>query len=239
MSLTHCDVCSLAPLTPLWHEGEPDNRLGTWHRCPACGSDSSELTYQDVCHEYRDASGYERRHPERIRGVDMLKADIRSNLDWIKDHAAKAPNRDFLDIGCCEGAALVGMRERGWGAFGYDVCKGAGWAAPGNRIETGPFFNRWLFNEKKFGAILCREVIEHVEGWRHLLHEVYHSLAPGGLFQVQTPRPTTKPLLQIYARQHLRIFSPASLENALVAHNFEILDGWVWEIGHAWLCQRK
>jgi SAM-dependent methyltransferase len=130
------------------------------------------------------------------------------------------------------------MKKRGWSPHGFDVFAGAGVLCPGADVRTAPVFGRHLF-EGRFGAVLCREVIEHVEGWRQLLHECFWSLEPGGLFQVQTPIPQAELAPgHPYGRVHLHIFTPVALEMALRTQGFVVVDRWDWKNGVAFLCQR-
>lgn len=232
-----CKVCGRRNLERIFPE-LPEER-GKWFRCGACGSDSNEATYREIMPYYRQSVEYAENNTGRLSKVDELVEDMQSNLAWFDDHCQGIPARTFLDVGCLEGAALVGMRNRGWhGVFGFDVGAGAGAGAGEDAvIRTNPFFHRWIFDEP-FGAIMLREVIEHVDGWRQLLVELFYSLHPGGLLQVQTPRVLMEPHWIPYQGEHLVLFSPATLETKLKEHGFAVLDTRIWEIGFAVMCRR-
>jgi hypothetical protein len=91
---------------------------------------------------------------------------------------------------------------------------------------------------RKFGAILMREVIEHLEDWRDALEEVREAMLTSGLFQIQTPRPTAGCEEMIHQEVHLQIFSPMALERALQEQGFLVIDRMFWPGGQAFMCRR-
>lgn len=222
-----CKACGGEELQPLWEDGE-----APWLRCLACGSDSAARTYADVGHLY--SADYIQAALDREGGLDNAVAAMRSNLDWFQDYRGKAPNNSFLDVGCCEGAALAGMQDRGWAVHGFDVIRPP---YDGPHVTVAPHFSAALFPQQ-YAAVLCREVIEHVEGWRDLLTECHAATARDGLFQLQTPRPWHLQHPIPYQRYHLQLLSPAIVRYWLERLGFIVLDFRLWDMGQGWLCQK-
>lgn len=215
-----CKVCGADDLGPL-----PFDFRG-WQRCASCGSDSNPLHYADVSHAY---AGTIMQDHLRASCAD-LKGDQATNLDWFGRHSP--PERTFLDIGCCTGAGMEGMRDRGYQAWGFDVSD----AAVGPGVVVAPEFRASLL-DRRFGCILIREVIEHIEDWRELLRQAVCTLVSGGLLQIQTPRPGWDPNPIPYQDYHLQLFSPVALRLAIRDAGLTIVDRMQWPCGQAFLCR--
>ena len=224
-----CKVCGGSDTVPLW-EGVLDIG-GPWCRCLCCGSDSSELSYNDV----RDA--YNVNYPSRFGDItpDRLIREQENNVGWLGRFRDLAPSGRFLDIGCCEGSGLLAMKTAGWEVHGFDVMEGV--AYPGLSVTVAPSFRADLV-PGRYGAVMLREVIEHVEDWKTLLAEVWWALERGGLLQVQTPRPWHTSVGNPYQREHLQLFSPWALRSVLVAHGFSVLGSQLWDHGQLWMTRK-
>lgn len=229
-----CDVCKsdyLIPLWPnrIWTTAEHTHSQGDWYKCMSCGSDTCDITYDKVKDLYTYTS-----HPTLNTFQDAVDA-MQSNLDWF-DHY-QPPSKDFLDIGYLEGASLHGMAKKGYSVHGFEV---------NSKCYLGPHTTikpEFLASDypRQYGAIMCREVIEHVPDWVKLLNEVYKALVPDGIFQVQTPQPGIEPHLNIYHVFHLRVFSQYTFKAELAKAGFEILDFRSWtnvQPGQAAICRK-
>jgi SAM-dependent methyltransferase len=225
--IAHCKVCSSPDLYPV----HPTALGGPWSRCLACGSDSSALTYADVRDTY-DAA-YVGRHLERF-GPDGCEQEMTANLEWFQHYRTHTPQHSFLDVGCAEGAAIRGMRKRGWDSYGFDVIPEA---RTDPAVTIAPHFAADHL-PRKYGALMAREVIEHVEGWRQFLVECRGALLLKGLCQIQTPRPWHEPHAIPYQPQHLQLFSPYALLHEFRVLGFSVLDWRVWDYGQGWLLQK-
>lgn len=172
--------------------------------------------------------------------VERMKDQVRSNCDWFGHHAEHLPNRDFLDIGCCDGACLRTMAGLGWAVHGFDVVKPSYY---GSHVTVAPHFNRWLF-PNRYGAVLAREVIEHLDCPLTFLHECHGVLCGGGLFQVQTPKPCDWFHGAVYQKAHLSIISVQAMRNLLNDAHFDVIDFREWgepgeQPGYAFLCRAR
>lgn len=224
----HCRACYSTGLDPI--PFEVPAAAGRWSRCRACGSDTAAHGYDPAVYD----AAYYRTHA----GTDepaYLRDQVRSNCDWFGHHAAGLPNRDFLDVGCADGAALDVMQGLGWAVHGFDVTRPPYF---GPHVTVGAVFSRWLF-PLRYAAVLCREVVEHVESPDFLLHELHGVACPGGLVQVQTQKPLAAYHPDPYQRAHLCLIPPARLRVMLAGAMLDVIDAREWETGHAYLCRAR
>ena len=220
-----CKVCNDNWLTTLW-----DGTWGAvWFRCMSCGSDSSSDTYDELKSHYN--AEYVQHNLKVAGSADELLKIMGCNLDWFEQF--ETPEKTFLDVGCNEGSALVGMNRKGWESWGFDVNPAAG----GERVVIAERLDAGLFN-RRFGAVMVREVIEHIEDWRDTLKQSAALLLPSGLLQVQTPRPTVEKDGLAYCRDHLQLFAPFALKTAIQCAGFQILDRYLWENGQKWMARK-
>jgi SAM-dependent methyltransferase len=233
MSLTYCRACGAGGLTPLW----ADYGGFQWHRCGGCGSDSSEAPYNPAIYD----AGYLTGALANTGGFDAARAQVRSNIEWYAHHAP--PGRDFLDVGCLEGAGLAEAAAQGWRVHGWDCIPAA---AREGCTTISPHFTAALF-PRQYHAVFCKDVIEHVPGWRGFLAELAAVTAPGGLLQVQTPTPMATNHPDAYQPAHLVVLAPGVLESEARRHGLVPLDRRLWGPteadpgrggGQAWLFRR-
>ncbi|HEX4608504.1 MAG TPA: methyltransferase domain-containing protein [Urbifossiella sp.] len=223
-----CRACHSSALDPLPFAVPAP--AGRWFRCRACGSDTAAHGYDPGIY----TPDYYRTHAGTADPV-YLREQVRSNCDWFGHHAGGLPNRDFLDVGCADGAGLDVMQSLGWAVHGFDV------APPpylGPHVTVGAVFSRWLF-PLRYAAVLCREVVEHVDCPDLLLHELHGVACPGGLVQVQTPRPLDRYDPDVQQRAHLCILSPDRLGALLNGAMLDVIDAREWEMGQAYLCRAR
>lgn len=220
-----CRVCSSDRLTYIWDDR--DNLK--WYHCAACDSESSETVYR---HELYGPQ-YATLMLSEIGGMDNAKGAVNTNIDWF-DKFKLSSGRDFLDIGFAEGASTIRMKELGWTTYGFDIQKMMDYE---NTLEY-PYFAAHLF-PLQFDAILCREVIEHVDGWHWFLSELATATKRGGLLQLQTPRPSPDKPGHVYQAGHLQVFSPKALEREALSHGFGVLDRLLWDSGQALMLEMR
>lgn len=225
----NCRVCGHHETHPVPFELPPNEPA--FVRCVACCSDSSPLSYGDVKHFY--STEHNVRHRQSGGGADMMRRHCSFNTDWLLRH----PNpvrKTFLDVGSCDGSALDNMAAGGWTVQGFDV------VPPDfthHRVTVASEFRAGLFPEP-FGAVLCREVIEHVPDPHGLLRELVLATESGGLLEIQTPRPMSEWHPIPYQTPHLQILSPGRLIDMIQGAGLKILDKRIWPQGQAWLCRK-
>jgi 2-polyprenyl-3-methyl-5-hydroxy-6-metoxy-1,4-benzoquinol methylase len=236
--LQHCKACSERTLTPLWADQDGQQ----WHRCLSCASDSCEATYADVKGMYDER--YYQTHHHHEGDPAALRDALRPNVDWFVDwKVAQDVGKDFLDVGCSDGTALTLMQERGFSVHGFDVAEAC--RQPGC-TTIAPFFTADHFPQR-YHAVLCREVIEHVDTPHQMLTDLYRVTARGGFLQLQTPRPSPTFHTGPYQRGHLVILSPLVVRFWLERLGFEVKDYRLWptpdedpgrQPGQAWMCRK-
>jgi SAM-dependent methyltransferase len=219
----NCRACDRCDLTPLWADGDGFQ----WHRCRACGSDTSEAAYA----------------PERY-GADYVAALLIEDNAPLENHEhnvqaferhATLPRRLFLDVGSAHGAGRQAMWSAGWETMGFDVSFAG---RPPVGLVVAPTFQANLFWQR-FDAVLCREALEHVEDGRLLLRELLTVTMPGGLCQITTPRPMKACIYpRCYQRGHLCLWGPRFLTAELERIGFAILETDIWELGQRYVCRR-
>jgi len=209
----NCKVCSESYLVPLWSAGDAG-----FYRCLICGCDSSDKNYADVKHIYNE------RYLDHNGTAEQNAGEMQCNIDWFETYRSVAPSKDFLDIGHNEGGGLLAMQRKGWRVHGFDVNPVCNY---GPHTTIAPYFAANLFPQK-YGVVMCREVIEHVEGWRQFLMEIHEVMLPGGLLQLQTPLPDRKNGPLVYQLAHLQIFTPHALKLYCRDAGFEVLDWMLW-----------
>lgn len=216
MPLKFCRVCTAAALSPLWK----DDWGFHWSACSACGSQSSDAPYPAALYQ----RGYVAQEVAGTGGPEKREQEVLSNVDWFPHYQHLTTGRDFLDIGCCDGAAMRVAERFGYSVHGFDVTEDA--RQPGC-TTIYPYFAASLF-PRLFHFVLCREVLEHVPGWRGFLSELTAATERGGVVQIQTPRPV--PELARYTHQlaHLQIVSPAVLERTVKELGYKVLDKREW-----------
>jgi len=223
-----CDTCGSADTRPLWLEPGGANQ---WHRCNACGCDTSEARYA------REAYGAEYAAALLVGDCGSIDAGTwnhEHNAAFFDRHAPGKPGRTFLDVGCGAGVSLEVMRRRGWACVGWDVTAEG---RPAGTVVADAFTADQF--ARPFDALLCREVLEHVPDPRALLAELHAATAPGGVCQVTTPRPIDDGArVEVYQPAHLRAYAPDRLVAELTAAGFDVIESDVWEMGQRHVCRR-
>lgn len=134
----------------------------------------------------------------------------------------------LLDFGCGNGTFLRRMKTLGWDVTGVDFSEQAVAAvrASGIRALQGTLPHPGL-SPSSFDLITLRHALEHVPDARAILQAIHHLLVPGGRVHIQVPNFASwevehfrdaSHVLQL--PRHFLHFSPASLENLLIANGF-------------------
>lgn len=228
----NCRLCRSANTGPLPF-AVPES-AGRWYRCTDCGSDSNANEY-DAVHYPENLAAI---HRANIGGVDAAREQVRSNCEWFGHYKDGLLNLDFLDVACADGAALDVMQAMGWSIHGFDVVQPDYF---GPHVTVAPVFHRWLF-PRRFAAVMAREVWEHVPNPDMFLHELHGVTLPGGLVQIQTPKPCDYYHPHIHQPAHLFIASPAQMRAMMTAAMLDVIDAREWEAeqpGQAYLCRAR
>lgn len=148
---------------------------------------------------------------------------LRHLTDKILEMIGRPPGR-VLDVGCGAGRVAVALAERGFRVEALDtearVVEQAQKFAARSGVEVSFFVGDFQnadprFPDEGYDAVVCSEVLEHVERWRDVVDNVRRVLKPGGLFILTTPNdPKQFSVLDEYAG-HVRRFRWADLASAL------------------------
>jgi SAM-dependent methyltransferase len=144
----------------------------------------------------------------------LVEAEHLNRYWWA---AGLARGRRVLDAGCGIGyGAGILARAGASEVVGVDIAPEAveaarAGAADGTRFETGDVRDL-PFDDDSFDAVVCFEVIEHVEEQARTLDELRRVLVDGGVLAISSPNPT------VYVEgnpHHKRELSPSELEAML------------------------
>ncbi len=136
----------------------------------------------------------------------------------------------LLDIGCGYGFFLEMAGEKGWDAYGLDLCQAAvGYAnSRGLKAEGSGLFER-AYKDEEFDVVTMFYVLEHLPNPARYLQEISRILKPKGILFLRVPH--TTPLAKalgalsipnkLYdAPSHLSDFSPETLKLILTKSGF-------------------
>ncbi len=195
--------------------------------CARCGCMTSDLEYRDVSAIYQNA-GY---IGHQQVSMDALRLHCSNNVDWLD---ADLPERSALDVGCNEGAMMQRLESDGWDVRGWDVNP----LLAGDRVTIGTEFSAVEIG-RRFGAVISRETIEHVPDHRGHLRELAAAVLPGGVLQIQTPRPHPNYADPIaYQHSHLILIDPAAMRGMLIDVGLTIERHHLWENGQLWQARK-
>ncbi len=118
-----------------------------------------------------------------IKRLQFILKTLKSNLP---------PQAVVLDVGCGNGVISRSLGEAGYNVYGIDVSEKAITKA----IQLNKFPNvnfdvisaeQLIAEGKKYDAIICSEVLEHLNKPENLLMTLYHSLTDAGVLIVTVP----------------------------------------------------
>ncbi|MGY6697338.1 MAG: bifunctional 2-polyprenyl-6-hydroxyphenol methylase/3-demethylubiquinol 3-O-methyltransferase UbiG [Roseinatronobacter sp.] len=129
---------------------------------------------------------------DRLRWVRTLKAMVPGRLAWF-DRQIDWSGKRVLDLGCAGGFMAEALAERGAEVTGIDPAAKAIEAARAHAAQTGHQIRYDVgvgealpYADAGFDAVVCVDVLEHVQDLAQVLAEVSRVLRPGGLFLFDT-----------------------------------------------------
>ena len=177
---------------------------------------------------------------DEIRWVRTLKNLVPGRLSWM-DRQIDWAGKDVLDLGCAGGFMAEALDERGAIVTGIDPAEGAIAAARAHAEQTGRNIRYEVgvgealpYADQRFDAVVCVDVLEHVQDLQQVIHEVARVLRPGGLFLFDTinRNPLSRLATITVAEDILRLLprgthdpelfiKPAELRQAMLAAGLE------------------
>jgi len=131
------------------------------------------------------------------------------------------PGTSILDFGCGEGIFVKIAQKFGYQAFGYDIDSKA----------NADFYSLKEIPNHFFDAVVCFDVIEHVDDPKKILKNIRQKLKPNGLLFITTPnrlglagRIIKNKFWGLVPGGHKNVFSLFQMENLLKAADFKIIE---------------
>jgi len=127
-----------------------------------------------------------------IRWVRTLRNMVPGRLGWFDRHI-DWPGKDVLDLGCAGGFMAEALDDRGAHVTGIDPAQEAIAAARAHADAAGRAIRYDVgvgealpYCDASFDAVVCVDVLEHVQSLPGVIAEVSRVLRPGGLFLFDT-----------------------------------------------------
>ncbi len=127
---------------------------------------------------------------DEIRWVRTLKNMVPGRLSYF-DRFLDWQDKEVLDLGCAGGFMAEALDDRGARVTGIDPAAEAIAAAKTHartrdiRYDVG-VGEALPYGDESFDAVVCVDVLEHVQDLAQVLAEVARTLKPGGLFLFDT-----------------------------------------------------
>jgi SAM-dependent methyltransferase len=171
-----------------------------------------------------------RRYSYDTYGLSSVSAVVMARLDQVLAPLDRYRRLDrLLDVGFGAGAVLQAARRRGWGVFGVERSALAVEQAHANGFAdtwAGDFLQLDL-EPASFDVVVMTELIEHLPHPLPFLARARELVRPGGALYLTTPngaglsgRVLTTGWSVVCPPEHLNLFSPASLTEALERSGF-------------------
>ncbi len=129
---------------------------------------------------------------DEIRWVRTLKNLVPGRLSWM-DRQIDWQDQQVLDLGCAGGFMAEALDERGAVVTGIDPAEEAIAAARAHAEQTGRKISYDVgvgenlpYPDHGFDAVVCVDVLEHVQDLQQVIREIARVLRPGGLFLFDT-----------------------------------------------------
>ena len=203
--------------------------------CRDCGTVVFLEPYDLADYASGDGAGfygdrYWRQHVPEQLGLPGLEDRARADLpERAVFHLEKVldlvePGARLLELGCGSGSLTYLLRQAGIDAVGLEMATAAIEVARerfGLEVVQGPLETAEI--EGEFDAILAVDVLEHLPRPLETLALCARRLAAGGVFLAQTPcfRDQGADWQMLLPREHLFLFTAASVESLLHAAGFE------------------
>jgi len=157
--------------------------------------------------EQQDLTVFYEDYPYNRRRLDDFTRHVFAHyIRRLQKHGLR-PTHCVLDYGCSGGLLLDYLRERGFRTCtGYD---------PYSLTFSDP-----TTLSHQYDAVICQDVIEHVEDSRRLMRMLSRAIRPGGLLCIGTPRAEgidlhnpNRAIHSLHQPYHLHILSEKALKD--------------------------
>lgn len=196
--------------------------------CERCGAGYADGIPEQAAFDryYRDMSKYE--YAQRAGAeseYDQRRLALIAGI--IAPHLPSAAAR-VLDVGCASGRLLANIRERGFphvtGLDPSPACAAAAARLYGVDVRTMTL-GQIAATGQQFDFVIMVGVLEHLRELDSAFEHLRALLPAGGLLYVEVPDVTAfadwpNAPYQDFSTEHINFFSPASLDNLMLAHGF-------------------
>jgi 2-polyprenyl-3-methyl-5-hydroxy-6-metoxy-1,4-benzoquinol methylase len=163
----------------------------------------------------------------------MLNDFIPSRDNFFLEYIFKKLNfnklKNVLEIGCFDGYILYNLKKKfpHLNVVGCEPSVGADIANKFNLNVKKKFFNKKIFNGKKFDVVIVRHTLEHIYNLRKIFEDIKSIMHENSIFAIEVPNINyflKKGLLEVFSFQHLHYFSSNTFINLSKKYNLQLID---------------
>ncbi|MCQ2577776.1 MAG: methyltransferase domain-containing protein [Treponema sp.] len=171
------------------------NIFRTYRTCSKCGMNYISYTVDEKQREYSKDyffDQYKNQYGKTYKeDFEHIKEQCLKRMDFI-EKVSVLPEKTVLDIGCAYGPFLKAASEKGYEAFGTDICDDAVEFVKndlGFKAVTGAFpeLDTDALGKDSFSAVTMWYVIEHFQDLDSVLKKVSGLVKKDGVFAFSTP----------------------------------------------------
>lgn len=209
-------------------------------RCRGCGLTQAQPTPSEDFLRSLYQTDFGR---DPVDGLKLTKKSERGSrlraehqFDFVRKHVAsgelESEGGSVLDVGCRAASFLALFKKRGWAVTGLDPNPRSAYAREWYGIDVIPkLFEKGLFPDGAFDAVLHSHALEHVPDPKGVLAEFYRVLKPGGWVFIEVPNETRERIAALKLSPHLYFFTPDTLSRLARETGFDVVTTRVLDIG--------
>jgi 2-polyprenyl-3-methyl-5-hydroxy-6-metoxy-1,4-benzoquinol methylase len=189
-------------------------------RCAQCRfvfSPVSICNYHEAKNKFADKSQEELLAVGASQGLPQLVNEIIQKT--------KLTQGDILDFGCGIGLAALSFQCKGFKTYGIETSRVCLEKHTQLNITSASTLEAFAVRKNSFDLITIKDVLEHVDNPKELLHELVSYVRPGGYFYIRVPNVYHYSFhWSIDTRSHINHFTPRQLMQLLEANNLRLVD---------------
>jgi len=214
------------------------NFFRTYRTCSSCGMNYISFTVDEKQREYSKDyffDQYKNQYGKTYKeDFEHIKEQCLKRMDCI-EKVSVLPEKNVLDIGCAYGPFLKAASEKGYEAFGTDICEDAVEYVKndlGFKAVTGAFpeLDCAALGKECFSAVTMWYVIEHFQNLDSVLKKTSELVKKDGVFAFSTPSACgvsgTKNTHDFYIQSpndHYSVWDFRKAQKVLSKYGFEVV----------------